>query len=103
VKDEYLFERYEYQNKCKTSSSDKVKGRLRSHVQFWEHIGAYDNILDIIKNGYKIPFYSLPPKPCQKNNKSGLLHYEFVENAISELLVDGFIEECCDIPNIVNP
>jgi hypothetical protein len=69
------------QNKCKTSSSDKVKGRQRSHVQFWEDIGAYDNILEIIKNGYiRIPFYSLPPKSCQKNNKSALLHNEFVEN-----------------------
>ena len=103
VKDEYLLERYEYQNKCKTSCSEKVKGRLRSHVQFWERIGAYDNIIDIIKNGYKIPFYSLPPKSFRKNNKSALLHYEFVESAISELLVNGLIEECCDIPYIVNP
>ena len=42
VKDEYLIEHYEYQTE--TSCSDKVKGRLRSHVQFWKEIGAYSNI-----------------------------------------------------------
>jgi predicted house-cleaning noncanonical NTP pyrophosphatase (MazG superfamily) len=62
---------------------------------------VYDNILDIIKNGYKIPFLQLIAS-LQKN-KSALLHNEFVENAISELLVDGLIEECCYIPYIVNP
>ena len=101
VKDEYLIEHYEYQTE--TSCSDKVKGRLRSHVQFWEEIGAYSNILDIIKNGYKIPFYSLPSTCFQKNNKSALQHGDFVGKAIAELLDDGLIEECSEVPYIVNP
>lgn len=59
VKDEYLldqFEQYEYKNQ--NSCSVKVKGRLRTHLHFWRNMCAYDNILEIIKNGYKIPFYS---------------------------------------------
>lgn len=64
---------------------------------------AYDNILEIIKNGYKIPFYSVPQRCFQKNNNAALLHSEFVEMAILELLEDGQIEECVDIPFIVNP
>lgn len=92
VKDEYLleqFEQYEYKNQ--TSCSVKVKGRLRTHLQFWKNMCAYDNILEIIKNGYKIPFYSVPQRCFQKNNNSALLYSEFVEMAILELLEDGLI------------
>lgn len=56
VKDEYLleqFEQYEYKNQ--NSCSVKVKGRLRTHLHFWKNMCAYNNILEIIKNGYKIP------------------------------------------------
>lgn len=67
------------------------------------YICAYNNILEIIKNGYKIPLYSVPQRCFQKNNNSALLHSEFVEMAILELLEDGLIEECVDIPFIVNP
>lgn len=104
VKDEYLleqFEQYEYKNQ--NACSVKVKGRLRTHLHFWKNMCAYDNILEIIKNGYKIPFYSVPQRCFQKFNKSALLHCEFVEMAILELLEDGLIEECVDIPFIVNP
>lgn len=103
VKDEYLleqFEQYEYKNQ--NSCSVNVKGRLRTHLQFWKNMCAYDNILEIIKNEYKIPFYNVPQKCFQKNN-SALLNSEFVERAILELLEDGLNEECVDIPFIVNP
>ena len=53
---EYLIEHNEYQTD--KNCSDKVKGILRSRLQFWEEIGTHDNILNIIKNGHKIPFYS---------------------------------------------
>lgn len=64
---------------------------------------AYDNILEIIKNGYKVPFYSVSQRCFLKNNNSALLHSEFVEMVILELLENGLIEECVDIPFIVNP
>lgn len=101
VKDEYLLEQYEFKNQ--NYCSVKVKGRLRTHLKFWKNMCAYDNILEIIKNVYKIPFYSVPQRCFQKNNNSALLHSEFVEMAILELLEDGLIEECVDIPFIVNP
>ena len=68
-----------------------------------EEIGAYSNILDIIKNRYKIPFYSLPSKCFLKNNKSAIQHGEFVGKAIAELLDNGLIEEFSEVPYIVNP
>lgn len=45
----------------------------------------------------------MPQRCFQKNNNSALLHSELVEMAILELLEDGLIEECVDIPFIVNP
>lgn len=33
-----------------------VKGRLKSHIKFWEAIGAPQYILSTIEHGYKIPF-----------------------------------------------
>lgn len=45
----------------------------------------------------------MPQRCFHKNNNSAKLHSEFVEMAILELLEDGLIEECVDIPFIVNP
>jgi hypothetical protein len=36
-----------------------VKGKLKSNIQFWINIGAYDFIIDTIRDDYKIPFYSV--------------------------------------------
>jgi hypothetical protein len=102
VKDEYLtLDNYEFESR--SFSSPKLKGRLKSNLQFWETIGAYDSVLDVIKNGYRIPFYSMPRRDFHKNNNSSLLHKEFVDSAITELLNQGLIEQCIEAPYIVNP
>ncbi|CAC5361374.1 unnamed protein product [Mytilus coruscus] len=80
-----------------------VKDRLKSHYSFWKNIGCYDYILDTILNGYKIPFYSTPPSICVKNNRSAIIHSEFVTEAIHDLLIRGLIEECEFQPRVVNP
>lgn len=64
-----------------------------------EKIGAHD----IIKHGYKIPFYSMPCRNFQKNNNSSLMLRDFVDTAISELLNQGLIEQCNTAPYVVNP
>ncbi|XP_014680270.1 PREDICTED: uncharacterized protein LOC106820250, partial [Priapulus caudatus] len=80
-----------------------VKGRLKDNVLFWQDIGANSFVLDIIMNGYKIPFYSDPPAQFIKNNKSALKEHEFVSGAISDLLHRGLIAECKTTPRVVNP
>ena len=63
-----------------------VKGRLKRRLHFWQEIGVDENVLDIIENGYKIPFISTP-KPAEfKNNKPALLNHSFVSDSIQELL-----------------
>ncbi|CAG2220339.1 unnamed protein product [Mytilus edulis] len=80
-----------------------VKDRLKNHYLFWKSIGCYEFILDTILNGYKIPFYSTPPSICLQNNRSAIIHSEFVTEAIHDLLIRGLIEECDIQPRIVNP
>ena len=105
LKDEYDFERFtkdyfEYQEGEKDII---VRGRLKENLEFWESIGANNFILDAIKSGYKIPFYSLPPTVALNNNKSALTNSEFVSNAIEALLDRKLIEKCDNKPRVVNP
>ena len=80
-----------------------VKDRLKNHYSFWKSIGCYDYILDTILNGYKILFYSTPPSVCLQNNRSAIIHGEFVTEAIRDRLIGGLIEECENQPYVVNP
>ena len=40
---------------------DRVAGCLASHRDKWIHIGAEEWVLAILRDGYRIPFYVLPP------------------------------------------
>jgi hypothetical protein len=77
--------------------------RLKSHIQFWHSIGTSQFILDVIDEGYRIPFHSTPPPSFSRNNKSALAHPSFVEEAISELLLTNRVFETDVIPRNVNP
>ena len=80
-----------------------VKGRLKSNMQFWIDKGAYDFIINTIRDGYKIPFYSVPPSVCLSNNLSVMKHTDFVDSAIQDLLDRGLIVTCEVQPTVVNP
>ena len=72
-----------------------VKGSLRRNIDFWRSINAYESILDMIENGYKVPFIETPSPKVFKNNKSALDNTEFVQETILDLLKTGRI---CDQP-----
>ena len=99
VEDDFDFFEYEQGR----SSTIVVAGRLKSHIQFWRSIGASQFILDVIEHGYRIPFHSTPPVSFSSNNKSALAHSDFVNEAISELLVTNRIFESEVLPHNVNP
>ena len=80
-----------------------VKGSLKRKVAFWEHIGASCFIRNTIVSGYKIPFIYTPPAASFGNNRSAIQHSEFVELAISDLLIAGSVVECVCAPTVVNP
>jgi hypothetical protein len=82
---------------------NKVKGRLKKCLQAWEEIQAPQFIIDIIQNGYKIPFLSIPPPFKASNNKLAINERQFVEQAITELLLHECIIEVGSPPGIINP
>ena len=59
--------------------------------------------MSVIKDGYKIPFVTIPPSTKIRNNRSAIDHSEFVEEAISDLLKSSLIVKCKEMPHVVNP
>ena len=80
-----------------------IKGNLKRHISFWQNINAHPMVLDVIENGYKIPFISEPDSKVFKNNRSALDNSDFVLQEISELLKSGCIKQVSYTPRNVNP
>ncbi len=60
-------------------------------------------MIDIIENGYKIPFITTPPHAILNNNMSAKNEPEFVKEAIKLLIKSKRVEICKYPPRIVNP
>ena len=75
-----------------------VKGRLFRSMKFCQSIGTLNFILDVINEGYKIPFISTPPLKYYSNNASALREADFVNQAIVELLADNRVEDLSSPP-----
>ena len=80
-----------------------VRGRLRKCIVFWRSLQVSQFILNVISQGYKIPFFQLPTPFFKPNNASARSNSHFVSQAINDLLDSNLIEEFFSMPNIVNP
>ena len=81
-----------------------VQGRLHVNVTFWEQVlEAPPQIIDCIKEGYKLPLLSLPEPYSKPNHKSALQNKEFVSQAISDLIKSRCVVKIEDIPPICSP
>ena len=78
-------------------------GRLRSCLNHWEKSGASSFILDVVENGYKLPFKTLPKPVELGNNKSARDNADFVSREIQNLLLKGCIREVPTAPTVINP
>ena len=52
--------------------NNNVKGNLKKNLEFWVFLGASSFILNLIKFGYRLPFWDVPPAYYSKNNASNL-------------------------------
>ena len=107
LKDEYCFDSdhftndyYEYEQGQKHIIG---RGRLKKNIQFWRDIGANDFVLDVIENGYKLPLFSMPPQYFSDNNRSTISEYDFVCEAIKDLIDRSLVTDCETAPRVVNP
>ena len=81
-----------------------VRGRLGNCVQYWEQVlHAPPWVLDTVRNGYILPFYSLPTPYSRPNQRTALLEREFVNGAVSDLQNGGYIEEAKEPPVVCSP
>ena len=71
----------------------RIQGRLRERLGFWETLQPPPMVLDIVKQGYILPFFSLPTPAQFKNHASAGREGEFVKESIDSLLWNGCIEE----------
>ena len=66
-------------------------------------IKANDTVLNIIQEGYRLPFLETPDTARFSNNKSAIKNSKFVENSIKEMLATGTILEWDQPPRVVHP
>ena len=99
-RNDYTIQKFEFE---KGNNYPSVKGRLKKNLIFWrETLSANSAILEIIDNGYKIPFFKTPKRASFHNNRSALKNKDFVEESISELLKCGSIIEAEKSPEVIN-
>ena len=98
VKDAYIYDNFDFLNNSNTQTFTHdyfeqkqceadiiVKDKLKV-IFFWIDIGVYDFIIDTIRDGYKIPFYSSSPSVYLSNNMSGSKKTNFVDTVLQDLL-----------------
>jgi hypothetical protein len=82
-----------------------IKGRIKSHYNFWTTLTTIPWLRDIIRTGVKIPFMKKPPRIVLPNNKSAVDPdmVPWVKETLKEYLRFGFIEKVDKIPYCVMP
>ena len=71
-----------------------VQGSLRERSKFWkEELEASQFVLDIVTNGYLLPFIALPQEMVAKNHSSALKKSKFVSDSIDELVQSHCVRE----------
>ena len=60
-------------------------------------------MLETLRNGYVLPFYSEPTTYARPNKHSAQIEVEFVTKAVAELLSGGYIEKVPELPVVCSP
>ena len=78
-------------------------GKLKAKIDFWRDRGANAFLIDVLSNGYKLPFKTIPPSARLKNNRSAFDNPEIVTREIEKLVEKGCVREVDHCPTVVNP
>ena len=76
-----------------TPAQPSVRGRLQKCIDFWRSLEISQFILNVIIQGYKIPFFHLPTPFSKAKNASARNNSAFVSEAVNDLLRFNFVEE----------
>ena len=90
--------------KCGDSDNSNLKSHLKQNIKFWsETLKANKAIVNVLKEGYKLPLYTVPKPAHFNNNKSAITHSDFVSEEIQDLLKTNRITEVNELPHVINP
>ena len=64
-------------------------GWLRKCTGFWREIEASQWVLDILENGYRLPFVKKTPVGVKRNQSGCKEHEQFVDEAVAALVQCG--------------
>ena len=76
---------------CSDGTVVSPRGRLRENFEVWKSLTDSKMILNIISEGYKLPFFKVPELASFHNNQSALKHPDFVAEQIKALLRNSCI------------
>ena len=100
LSNDYTIQEFEFE---KGNNYPSVKGRLKKNLIFWqETLSGNSAILEIIDNGYMIPFFKTPKYSLFPNNQSALKSKDFAEESISKLLKCGSIIQAEKPPEVIS-
>lgn len=85
------------------AQTESPVGRLKDCISQWRLATDSLYILDVVENGYKLPFKDIPERVVLKNNKSARENPSFVLNEIECLLKKGIVSRSAEVPHVVNP
>ena len=86
------------------ASTVSVRGRLDACITYWEEVlYAPPWVLETLRNGYVLPFYSQPTPYAWPNQLSAQIEADFVTNAVADLLSGGYIEKVNELPVVCSP
>lgn len=84
--------------------SCSVKGRLKAKVDYWDSVlGAPQSVCDIVAQGYRLPFVTMPESKVFGNQKSAITNEEFVSKAVTELCKDNCARKVETRPVVISP
>ena len=69
------------------SSSSEMHPLVLTLLGNWRSLGTSQFIINVISQGYKIPFFKLPTPFFKASNASALSNSLFVSQAVNELLI----------------
>ena len=86
-------------------TKEVIAGRLRARAQFWAELDADAEVMDIVRNGYKIPFNcdrrDVPRFEASGNGKGCNQYHNWLSKAIVDMETVGAVREVVDPPHII--
>ena len=90
--------------RCQLDKGVSVKGRLSKNLKYWaDTLQAPESILSIIRQGYILPFVSVPESKFFANQKSAHENNMFVTETTQDLLDTGCIRKMHERPIVCSP